>query len=76
VKLARFSMMSSVFKYLAVTKCQLIYKAASSKPSKIALNNHRKKEKFSKFSLILMINLPRFRKPKPNLMTLERDILN
>jgi hypothetical protein len=69
-------MMNLVFKSLGVTKCQLIFRVASSKPSKIALNNHPKKERYSKFSLILMINLPRFRKPKTNLMTLERDILN
>jgi hypothetical protein len=69
-------MMSSVFKCLAVTKCQLIYRVAWSKPSKIALNNLPKKEKYSKFSQTLMINLPRFRKPKTNLMTLERDTLN
>jgi hypothetical protein len=69
-------MMSLVFKSLEVTKCQLIFKIALNKPSKIALNNHPKKEKYSKFSLTLMINLPRFRKPKTNLMTLERNTLN
>jgi hypothetical protein len=68
--------MSLVFKCLAVTKCLLIFRVAWSKPSKIALNNHPKKEKYSKFSLTLMINLPRFRKPKINLMILERNILN
>jgi hypothetical protein len=69
-------MMSLVFKCLVVTKCQLIFRVVWNKPSKIALNNHPKKERYSKFSLILMINLPRFRKAKTNLMTLERDILN
>ena len=44
-------MMSLVFKCL-VTRCQLMFKAAWNKLSKIVLNNRLRKERFSKFSLI------------------------